>query len=98
MRLCPSQNEEMVPIGALCYSNTLIFRDDLKKAITSHPLGTPSETSPHPIFNIYVSDFNAPIKETKMLFVSFEKSQQEEVSSIFKAIYDGTKKITQMDQ
>ncbi len=30
-RICPSQTEEMVEIGALCYSSTLIFRDHLKQ-------------------------------------------------------------------
>jgi hypothetical protein len=31
-------------------------------------------------------------KETEMLFVSAKRSKQEEVSNLFKTIYDGTKK------
>lgn len=30
VKLCPSHIEEMVPIGALCYSSVFLFHDDLK--------------------------------------------------------------------
>jgi hypothetical protein len=36
--LCPSQSEEMTQIGALCYSNLFIYREDLKAAILSRTL------------------------------------------------------------
>lgn len=92
MRLCPSQTKEMVQIGALCYSSLFMFCEDLKQAIISHPQWTPSDKSSSLIFDIYVGNFNTSGNRTKMLFVSAEKSKQEEVSSLFKTIYDGTKK------
>jgi hypothetical protein len=39
IKLCPSQEEEMVPLGALCYSNVLMHREDLKDTITRHSYG-----------------------------------------------------------
>jgi hypothetical protein len=82
----------MVPIGALCYNSIFLFRDDLKKAISEHPLWILLDPDSPPIFDIYVSEFNAPNKKTKMLFVSAKKSRQEEVSDLFKSMYDGTQK------
>jgi len=38
IKLCPSQEEEMVPLRALCYSHVLMNRDDLRDAIYQHPL------------------------------------------------------------
>jgi hypothetical protein len=37
IKLCPSQEEEMIPLGALCYRNVLMHREDLKEAIYQHP-------------------------------------------------------------
>jgi hypothetical protein len=84
LKPCPSQTEEMIQIGALCYSSTLIFWDDLKQAIYSHPLWTPTDLSNAPIFDIYIGDFNAPGKCTKMLFFSAERSKTEVVTNLFK--------------
>jgi len=92
VRVCPGQNEEMVPIGALCYGSIFIFRDNLKQAIVNHPLWTPNDNAPPPIFDTYVSEFIAAGKKTKRLFVSSECSRQEEVTYLLKLIYDGTKK------
>jgi hypothetical protein len=91
-KVCPSQSKEMVKIGVLCYGSTLIFREDLKQAILAHPSWTPTDPNNPPIFDIFVGELNSTSKKTKMLFVSAERSKQEEVSSLFKAIYDGTKK------
>jgi hypothetical protein len=44
------------------------------------------------VFDLYISDFIANNKKTKMLFVSAEKSKQEEVLNLFKSIYDGSPK------
>jgi hypothetical protein len=95
MRLCPSQNEEMVQIGALCYGSIFLFREDLKQAILAHPQWTPTDPMSSLIFDIYVRDFKTPGKKTKMLFLSAERSKQNEVSSLLKSIYDGTKKSYQ---
>ncbi len=62
MRLCPSNAEEMVKIGMLCYSSIFIFRDDPKQAITSHPSWTPSDPTNPPIFDIYVGELNTSSK------------------------------------
>lgn len=37
MRECPSHDEEMVQIGALCFGRELIYREDLKIAIQQDP-------------------------------------------------------------
>jgi hypothetical protein len=89
----PSQMEEMVKIGALSYSSTFIFRDHLKQAIMTHPSWQQNLRDGTPlIFDLFVSDFLSPGKCTKTLFVSAEKTKQDEVSSLFKQIYDGTGK------
>jgi hypothetical protein len=44
------------------------------------------------IFDLFISEFLSPGKCTMMLFVSAENSKQDEVSFIFKQIYDGIKK------
>lgn len=58
----------------------------------SHPSWTPIDLDDPTIFDVYVVDFNATGKKTKMLFVSAEKSQANEVANLFKNIYDGTPK------
>jgi hypothetical protein len=60
MKLCPSQAEEMVTIGILCYSSIFSFRDNLKQAILTHPSWTPINTDDPPIFDIFVGELNAP--------------------------------------
>jgi hypothetical protein len=92
IRVCPSQREEMVQIRALCYSSEFLYGEDLKHAIINHPEWQPRDPESPPIFDLYISDFNAAGKKTKMIFVSTEQSRQEEVSTIFKQIYNGTKK------
>jgi hypothetical protein len=92
MRLCPSNAEEMVKIGMLCYSSIFTFRDDLKLAIMSHEAWCPIDPLHPPIFDLFVGEFNSSSKKTKMLFVSAEKSKQNEVTTLFKDIYDGSQK------
>jgi hypothetical protein len=92
LRQCPSQAEEMVPIGILCYSSPFLHHEELKLAITSHSSWQPSDPSNPPIFDIYMGDFLANGKKTKMLFVSSEKSKQQELVDHFKRLYDGSKK------
>ena len=80
----------MIQIGALCFSSELLYRADLKLAIASQlEWSTERDEDSHPIFDLYLSDFSASGKKTKMIFVSAERSQQEDVSSRFKRIYDG---------
>jgi hypothetical protein len=74
----------MVQIGALCYSHVLMHREELKEAILSHPQWKPEDPTDPPIFDLYLSGFIAGNKKTKMLFVSAEKSKQENVTAIFK--------------
>jgi hypothetical protein len=92
IRQCPSQTDEMFPIGLLCHGSLFLHREELKSAILNHPLWKPNPDSVAPIFDIYIGDFLAAGKKTKMLFVSAERSRQEEVSNLFKASYDGTQK------
>jgi hypothetical protein len=62
----------MIQIGALCYSHVLMHREQLKEVILSHPTWIPKDPSNPPIFDIYLSDFIAGGKKTKMLFISAE--------------------------
>jgi hypothetical protein len=64
LKLCPSQMEEMVQIGALCYSTILMFRDDPKQGIYFHPLWTPSDPTNPPIFDIYTSHATGGLRKT----------------------------------
>jgi hypothetical protein len=86
--------EEMVTIGALCYSSSLIFRDHLKQAIMAHPLWVKHHDLVETplIFDLFVSEFLSPGKRTKMLFISAENSKQIEASNLFQQICDGTRK------
>jgi hypothetical protein len=52
IKMCPSQSEEMVKIGVLCYGSTFMFWDDLKQAIMSHPQWTPLDVN-NPLSLIY---------------------------------------------
>jgi hypothetical protein len=92
IKLCPSQEEEMIPLGALCYSHILMSRDDLKDAIYKHPLWKSHFPSISPIFDIYLEYFLASNKKEKMLFVSGEKSKAGILSEFFKILYNGNSK------
>lgn len=92
LKLCPSQAEEMVLVGALCFSNLFMHREDLKCSIMHHPLWQQTFPEDMLIFDIYVSDFLANQKKTKMLFVSAERSKQEIIIDFFKILYDGEPK------
>jgi hypothetical protein len=89
IKLCPSQEEEMVPLGALCYSNVLIHREDLKEAITKHPSWTTHFPVSPPIIDICLGDFLVSNKKEKMLFISGEKSRVPVLNTFFKELYDG---------
>ncbi len=93
-RICPSQSEQMVKIRALCYSSTFLFREHLKQAIMTHPLWEKHHefADSQIIFDLFISDFLSPGKQTKMLFISAEKSKQDKASTLFKQIYDGARK------
>jgi len=90
MKLCPSQQEEMIPIGALCYSNVFMHCKELKQAIMKSVAWNRSNFSA--IFDIYISDLIGKGKKTKMLFVSSEKSKYKEATEFFKMLYDGSPK------
>jgi hypothetical protein len=92
IKLCPSQSEKMTQIGALCYSNIFMYRDDLKAPIIDHPLWNPVDDGSHLIFDPYLSDFIAAGKKTKMIFVSAAQSKAKQATELFKNLYDGTPK------
>jgi hypothetical protein len=92
IKLCPSQEEEMVPLGALCYSHILMNRDDLKDAIYKHQLWKSHFPATSPIFDVYLGDFMSSNKKEKMLFLSGEKSKVGFPSNFFKDLYNGNSK------
>jgi hypothetical protein len=51
LKLCPSQTKEMVPVGALCFSNLFMHRKELKRSILLHPSWNHADTD-EPIFDI----------------------------------------------
>jgi len=73
-------------------AHVFMHREELKQAILNHELWSITSISNPPVFDLYVSDFIANNKKTKMLFVSAEKSKQEEIVNLFKSIYDGSLK------
>jgi len=77
----------MTQIGTLCYSNIFMYHEDLKAAITNHPLWNPGDSNTMPIFDLYLSDFIAAGKKTKMIFVSAEQSKAKETPELFKTLY-----------
>jgi hypothetical protein len=74
VRQCPSQSKEMVPIGVLCYSSPFPYHEELKQAILNHSSWQPNNQSNPTVFHVYLGDFLAGGKKTKMLFISAEKS------------------------
>jgi hypothetical protein len=90
MKLCPSQQEEMILIGALGYSIVFMHRKELKQAIMKSEAWNQSTFSG--IFDIYISEFIGKGKKTKMHFISSEKSKYEEAIQFFKLLYDGSPK------
>jgi hypothetical protein len=92
IKLSPSQSEEMVQIGALLFSSIYMYRADLKLSIITHPLWQPKDTENPPIFELFTSDLIAADKKARMIFVSAEKTKADEVSTLFRTIYDGKAK------
>jgi len=92
IRTCPNTGDEMVQIGALCFSSDYIYRDDLKEAIQTHPSWSfPSMENP-PVFQLTRGDFRGPQKSTKMIFIQAERSTQHLVGEFFSKMYDGSSK------
>ncbi len=90
LKACSSNSEEMVPIGALCFSSIYINRDDLKVSIQHHPSWIFKNDESPPIFDLHPMDFIGPNKKSKMIFVTSEKSKQQQLSEYFQTLYDGS--------
>jgi len=88
----PSNAEEMVQIGALCFGSEYIYQEDLKMAITQHPEWSFPTLPEPPIIHLTKGDFRGPEKSTKMIFVCAERSKQVEAGDFFSRLYDGTSK------
>jgi hypothetical protein len=65
IKACPSQSEEMVHVGVLCYGNTLTFCEDLKRAIIDHPLWSPTDADNPPIFVNFHRGIKSVIQENE---------------------------------
>jgi hypothetical protein len=92
IKLFPSQTKEIMKIGAMCYSNLFMYREDLKAAILSHPVWILQNSLHPPIFDLFISEFIANGKKTKMIFMSTEQSKAQETVTLFKQLYDGRPK------
>jgi len=88
----PSNSEEMVQIGALCFSSEYIYREDPKMAITKHPSWSFPTLLEPPIIHLTKGDFQGLENSTKMIFVCSEWLTQVEVRDFFSKLYDGTSK------
>jgi hypothetical protein len=91
-KLSPSQEEEMVSIGALCFSSEFIYREDLNQSIQRHPSWTFPTLQTPPILELTKADFRGTSKSVTMIFVSTEKSKQLPVANFFSSLYDATPK------
>ncbi len=69
-----------------------MHREDLKEAFYNHLLWKTQFPTNSPIIDIYLGDFLASGKKEKMLFVSGEKSKQEELTKFFNILYNGDSK------
>ena len=92
MKECPSHDEEMVQIGALCFGSELIYRDDLKKAIQQDRAWQFPKMDHPPIIQLTRGEFHGPKQSKKMIFVQTERTKQHEVAQVFTKIYVGTSK------
>jgi hypothetical protein len=92
MKECPSQDEEMVQIGAFCFSSEFIYREDLKIALERDPAWNFPNLEKKPVIQLTRGEFRAPKKSCKMIFIHAEKSKQHEVAKVLSNIYDGTSK------
>ncbi len=88
----PSNDEEMVQVGALCFGSECIYREDLKEAICKHSSWVFPLASRPPVLHLTKGDFKGPKKSTKMIFVCTERSRQLEVAGVLTNLYDGTTK------
>ncbi len=92
MRECPSHEEEMIQIGALCFSSEYIYREDLKQAIEADAAWKFPQFEKPPALQLTRGEFRSSKKSKKMIFIHTEKSKQDEVAAIMAQIYDGTTK------
>jgi hypothetical protein len=81
MKECPSQDEEMVQIGAFCFSSEFIYREDLKIALERDLAWNFPNLEKKPVIQLTRGEFRAPKKSCKMIFINAEKSKQHEVRS-----------------
>ncbi len=88
----PSNSEEMVQIGALCFSSEYIYREDPKMAITKHPSWSFPILLEPPIIHLTKGDFQGLENSTKMIFVCSEWLTQVEVRDFFSKLFDETSK------
>lgn len=93
-KICQSQSEEMVAVGALCYGSTWIYREDLKMHILQHQMWKDiNNNADNPIiFDLILRRFRSNKTSVLMIFVTAERSKQEIVRDAFKTLYDGTQK------
>jgi len=89
LKPCPSQAEEMVPVGALCFSNLFMHaREELKFSIMLHPYG--SKISPKICRSLmYTSAIFLPTNRKQRCYLYPQKSKQEQIINFFKTLYDG---------
>jgi len=73
VKTCASQTEEMIQIGALCYSSTLTFWDDLKQAIYSHPLTPTDPTIPSSTYTLEILMLLANEQKFSSFFLKSQK-------------------------
>lgn len=93
-KLFPSQSEEMLAVGALCYRSTWIFWEDLTLHILKHSVWENINTdNDNPvIFDLILWCFQSNKKSILMIFVTAEHSKQDILRDAFNMIYNGTQK------
>jgi hypothetical protein len=92
IRECPSHEEEMVQVGALCFGSEFIYRKDLKEAIQVDPGWKFPHLRNPPVIQLTRGEFWSSKKSKKMIFIHTKKSKQHDVTQVLTRIYDGTSK------
>jgi hypothetical protein len=65
MMECPSHDEEMVQLGALCFGSEFIYREDLKRAIQSDPARQFPNLEKAPVIQLTRGEFRSSKRSKK---------------------------------
>jgi hypothetical protein len=94
IKKCRSQDEEMSPVGALCYGSLFLCIENLLLHITKHHIWVIlNENRPKPIIiDMVIKPFRGSSKSVIMIFVRAECSKKDDARHALEEINDGSVK------